>query len=56
MGPFDLFLYIVAGGLGLIVVGVLSLIAFELAKLGLEAWLQRDRNRLANDNAPKPRG
>jgi hypothetical protein len=53
MGPFDLFLYIVAGGIGLIVVAILSLVAFEFAKWCLEIWMRRDRSRLANDNAPK---
>jgi hypothetical protein len=53
MTPFDLFLYVVATGLGLIVVALSSLVAFEFAKWCLEIWLRRERNRLANDNAPK---
>jgi hypothetical protein len=54
MEPFDLFLYVVAAGLGLIVVALLSLVAFEFAKWRLEIWLRRDRNRLAQDNSPRP--
>jgi hypothetical protein len=54
MEPFDLFLYVVAAGLGLIVVALLSLVAFEFAKWCLEMWLLREGNRLANDNVPRP--